>query len=113
MTAATTAPRLRVMQVTWSLVAGGSEVYALKIASNLDPRRFESLMCAMDRGGKLEGEIDRLGIPRFVMHRRDGIDWRMMFRMRRLLRENKIDVIHTHHFNQLFYSAIAAQLSGV
>ena len=110
---ATQAKRLRVMQITWSLVAGGSEVYALKLASNLDARRFESLMCAMDQGGKLEGEIDRLGIPRFIMVRKPGIDWRMMFKLRRLFRQNKVDVIHTHHFNQLFYSALAAKLSGV
>jgi len=110
---ATMAPRLRVMQVTWSLVAGGSEVYALKVASNLDPRRFESLMCAMDQGGKLEGEIDRLGIPRFIMNRRDGIDWRVMLKLFRLFKANKVDVIHTHHFNQLFYCALAAKLSGV
>jgi glycosyltransferase involved in cell wall biosynthesis len=109
----TQAKRLRVMQITWSLVAGGSEVYALKLASNLDARRFESLMCAMDQGGKLECEIDRLGIPRFIMARKPGIDWRMMFKLRRLFRQNKVDVIHTHHFNQLFYSALAAKLSGV
>ena len=102
-----------VMQVTWSLVAGGSEIYALTVASSLDRKHYASLMCGMDQGGALEEEIDRLGIGRFVMHRRPGIDWRVMWRMYRLMRQQHVDVIHTHHFNQLFYCVLAARLAGV
>jgi glycosyltransferase involved in cell wall biosynthesis len=104
---------LRVMQITYSLVAGGSEIYALTLASNLEPTRFTSLMCAIDQGGKLEPEIDRLGIARFVMNRRQTVDWRLMPRMWRLFGTSDVDVIHTHHFNQIFYTALAARLRGI
>ena len=109
----TSPPRARktIVQVTWSLIAGGSEIYALTLASRLD-QRFRSVMCAVDRGGVLEPEIRRLGIPFEVMHRRPGIELRLMWRMYRLFRRHRVDVVHTHHFNQLFYSAIAARLAG-
>jgi glycosyltransferase involved in cell wall biosynthesis len=104
-------PRV-VMQVTWSLVAGGSETYAMTVASHLDPTRFTSLMCAIDQGGALEAEARQRGLSYFVMHRRPGIEWRLMWRTYRLCRAQRVDVLHTHHFNQLFYTALAAKLTG-
>lgn len=101
------------MQITWSLVAGGAETYALTIASGLDGSKYRALMCGIDQGGALEGEITRRGIAWFVMHRRQGIDWWLMWRMFKLFRREHVDVIHTHHFNQLFYSLPAAKLLGI
>jgi glycosyltransferase involved in cell wall biosynthesis len=101
-----------VIHVTWSLVAGGAEMYALTIASHLDRQGFRSVMCVLDQGGALEPEIQRLGIPYIIMHRRPGIDLRLMWRMFRLFRKHQVDVVHTHHFNQLFYSVLGAKLVG-
>jgi glycosyltransferase involved in cell wall biosynthesis/peptidoglycan/xylan/chitin deacetylase (PgdA/CDA1 family) len=104
--------RLRVMQVTWSLVAGGSEMYAYKIARGLDAQRYKAFICAVDQGGALEPEIAASGIPYFVMNRRPGIHLGMMWRLFRLFQRTRVDVVQTHHFNQLFYSAFAATLAG-
>ena len=102
-----------VMQVTWSLVAGGAETYALTVASGLDGSRYRSVMCGIDQGGALEPEVRRRGVPYHIMHRRPGLDWRLMGRMFQLLLREKVDVIHTHHLNQLLYSAVAARLLGI
>lgn len=107
------ARRRTVMQVTWSLVAGGAEMYALTLASGLNPRSYRTLMCGVDQGGALEAEIARRDIPYFVMNRRQGIDWRLMWRMFELFRRERVDVIQTHHFNQLFYCLPAALLLGI
>lgn len=100
------------MMVTWSLVAGGSETYALTLAKNLDRKRFEPMLCAIDQGGALEADLERLGIPHFVMHRQPGLQFGLMLRMFRLFRRKRIRVVHTHHFNQLFYSLLGAKLCG-
>lgn len=102
----------RVMQVTWSFVAGGSEVYAFTVASKLNPEKYFSLMCALDQGGALQPEIEKLGMPCFVMNRRQGIDLGLMWKLYRLFRLQGVDVVHTHHFAQLFYSALGARLAG-
>jgi glycosyltransferase involved in cell wall biosynthesis len=102
-----------VMQVTWSLVAGGAEMYALTIASGLDDGKYRTWMCGVDEGGALEPEIRQRDIPFFIMRRREpGIDFKLMWRMYRLFREHRIDVVQTHHFNQLFYSLPGAILAG-
>lgn len=87
-------------------------MYALTVASGLDGGRYKNLLCAIDKGGALEGEARERGIPYFVMDRRQGIDLRLMWRLLKLFRKHKVDVVHTHHFNQLFYSAIGARLAG-
>jgi glycosyltransferase involved in cell wall biosynthesis len=105
--------RRTVMHITWSLVAGGAETYALTVASGLDRRRYRAILCGIDQGGALEPEIRRQALPFHIMNRRPGIDLALMRRMYRLLRSERVDVIHTHHFNQLFYSVIAARLLGI
>jgi glycosyltransferase involved in cell wall biosynthesis len=101
-----------VMQITWSFVAGGAEMYAFSLASNLDRNRYHVILCALDQGGALEPEICRSGIPYFVMHRRPGIQLGLMWKLFLLFRKTGVEVVHTHHFNQLFYSAIGARLAG-
>lgn len=108
----TAADPIRVMQVTWGLVAGGAEMYAFTVAANLDAQKYRSMICAIDKGGALEAEIQRQGIPYFVMNRRQGIDLKLMWRLYRLFKKHKIRVVHTHHFNQLFYSLLGAKLTG-
>ncbi|HEU4388047.1 MAG TPA: glycosyltransferase [Blastocatellia bacterium] len=103
---------LTVIQLTWSLVAGGAETYAYNIARGLKDRGYRPLICALDQGGALEGEIRRARIPCIVMNRRPGIDVLLCWRLWRLFRAIRPDVVHTHHFNQLFYGGISARLSG-
>ena len=102
-----------VMQITWSLVAGGAETYAMTVASGLDKTKYRAVMCGVDQGGALEGEIARRGIPYHILNRREGIDVGLFWRMFKLFRVEGVDVIHTHHFNQLFYSIIAAKVLGI
>jgi len=106
-------PPLTVLQVTYSLIAGGSEMFAFKLASGLDRERFRSVMCAIDKGGALEPEIERSGIPFHVLHRRTGFDPRLFWKVLAVCRRENVDIVHTHHFNQLLYAAPAARLLGL
>jgi glycosyltransferase involved in cell wall biosynthesis len=99
------------MQLVYSLRIGGSEKLALDIASHLDPRRFEFTMCAMDLDGDLGGELDHRNIPHHVMHRQ-GFELPIFRRLHQYIRANRFDVVHTHHFTQLFYAALPARLAG-
>jgi glycosyltransferase involved in cell wall biosynthesis len=100
------------MQLTWSLVAGGSEMYAYTIASRIDAARYSSFICALDQGGPLEAEIESSRIPYRIMNRRPGLELGLMWRLFRLFRDLRPAIVHTHHFNQLFYSALGAKLTG-
>ena len=87
-------------------------MYAYTIAANLDSARYSSFMCALDQGGPLEPDIENSGIPYLIMNRRPGLELSLMWRLYRLFRKHRPAVVHTHHFNQLFYSALGARLAG-
>ena len=87
-------------------------MYAYTIAANLDSARYSSFMCALDQGGPLEPDIESSGIPYLIMNRRPGLELSLMWRLYRLFRKHRPAVVHTHHFNQLFYSALGARLAG-
>lgn len=102
----------KVLHVLHSLEVGGSEAFALKIATHLDPARFRSTVCGLDRGGALEPELDRLGIDRLTMNRGPGVRPGVMWDFRRLVRRGGFDVVHTHHFSPLLHAGPAARLAG-
>lgn len=101
-----------VVQVTWSLAAGGSERYTLDVASGLDHKKYKPWICALDSGGPLELDAQERHIPYIVLNRRSGIHFGLMWELYRTFRATRAKIVHTHHFSPLFYSIIGAKLVG-
>jgi L-malate glycosyltransferase len=99
------------MQVVYSLQMGGSEKLALEISSNLNPSQFRSSVCAMDLDGDLAKDLEKGKIDYHVLHRQ-GFEPNIFGKLYRLIKRNRIDVVHTHHFTQLFYAALPARWAG-
>lgn len=99
------------MQLIYSLQMGGSEKVAFDISSNLNRDMFQPHVCALDVDGALAAELAAGNIPHHVLYRK-GVELGVFRRLYRLFRANRIDVVHTHHFTQLFYSALPARLAG-
>ena len=99
------------MQLIYSLRIGGSEKLALDISSNFDPDRFRPSICALDMDGDLAQELDRMKITHYVLYR-EGVEFDIFRRLYRLIKDNRISLVHTHHFTQLFYAALPARLAG-
>lgn len=103
--------KISVMQVIYSLRIGGSEKLALDISSNVDPVRFRPSVCALDEDGDLAQELEAEKIEHCVLHRK-GIEFDILRRLYRLFKKNRVKVVHTHHFTQLFYAALPARWAG-
>jgi len=101
-----------VVQVTWSLAAGGSERYAVDLASSLDRNQHSVHLCALDVGGALEADAREYAIPFMIMHRPPRLSLAFMWKMYQFLRQQRPQIVHTHHFAPIFYSAIGARLVG-
>ena len=99
------------MQLVYSLKMGGSEKVAIDVAQALDRTEFEPHVCALDLDGELSRDLDRNGIPHYVLHRK-GLEAAVFRRLFAVIRNNGIDVVHTHHFTQLFFAALPARLAG-
>ncbi len=90
---------------------GGAETILVALASGLDPTRFRSL-ALVPREGWLSAALRSCGVPVHVARSRSPFDPTLLLEMRRLVREEKVDLIHSHLPDQNFYSCVAGRLTG-
>jgi glycosyltransferase involved in cell wall biosynthesis len=100
-----------VVQVTWSLSAGGSERYATSLATGLKRDGYQPLVAAFAGGGPFESVLRNEGIGVTVFEPEPGISVRKMWRLYQEFRSARPRVIHTHHFAPLLHSLPGAILS--
>ncbi|HJT32845.1 MAG TPA: glycosyltransferase [Pirellulales bacterium] len=114
--AASTMPREQVRaqaticQLLHSLVVGGAEVLAARLA-----RQFRSdyrfVFVCLDELGTLGHELSDDGFPVYVLHRRGGVDWHCMRRLARILRHESVRLLHAHQYTPFFYAAASRMLA--
>ncbi|MBI4387598.1 MAG: glycosyltransferase, partial [Candidatus Omnitrophica bacterium] len=105
--------RKRILYVIWSLDLGGAEQVVIHLASNLDPKKFEPMVCCLNTKGRYAASVEQKGIRVFELKKRPKLDLFLIPKLVRLIREEKIDLIHTHLFTANFWGRLVAFFSGV
>lgn len=103
--------KLTVCQVLLSLVVGGAEVLAARLARRLSGE-FRVIFACLDEIGPLGEELRAEGFEVHVLGRQPGIDLKCGLRLGKLFRSERVDVIHAHQYGPFFYSALARLPSG-
>lgn len=104
---------IKLAQMVYALCLGGSEVLAWRLASSLNATgRYACSLYGIARGGPLADLLAAEGIPSYAYARRRGIDLRLIGRLAWQLRQNGVQVVHTHHLGQLLCGGLAAKLAG-
>ena len=115
--------RLKVLTLTDQLVylGGGAERVAMEIATRLDQSRFESLFCASrywegtrtDYVQDAERRMDEAGVRYFGLGRRSSTDLYRWLPLRRILRRERVDVLHAHMFGSNVWGTVIGRLAPV
>lgn len=106
--------RLRVVLVTDTLRYGGSERLLVDIARGLDRTIFDVKVCATTAGGEILGEeLRKADIEYRVLDKHLGASLGILFRLRRLFREWRPQIVHTFRFTANTYGRIGAVLARV
>lgn len=90
---------------------GGAESVLVALASGLDPARYRAL-ALVPREGWLSAALRSRGVPVHVAKSKNPFDPTLLREMRRLIRQEKVDLIHSHLPDQNFYGCVASQLTG-
>lgn len=90
--------------------SGGAETTLLYLASHLDGDRFRSL-AFLPEDGWLERKLKERGIPTFLAKSAAWHDIRRPATMARLIRQEKIDLIHSTLPDENFYSCLVGRLT--
>jgi glycosyltransferase involved in cell wall biosynthesis len=100
------------MQVVYSFAIGGSEMVARDIALGLVKAGWPASVCALEHDGILREELNAQGVDTVVIAKRGREIIGPMFRLWKAFRSFQPDVVHTHHFYELFYAWPGALLCG-
>lgn len=105
--------RLRVMHVVLSLDVGGLErnvVNQVREGGRLG--QDVSILC-VERRGTLAERAESLGGRVYCTDKQPGLKLNTIGRIRKVLRSERPDVIHTHQIGPLFYTGFAAAGLGI
>lgn len=82
------------------------------LASSLDLERYRPILCLF-RSGWLQVRAEARGVRTYVIPTHGMTDWRWACQFKRLLEQEKVDLIHAHEFDANTQGAFVAVLTGV
>ena len=101
---------LRLMYLVHSLEVGGTERLILDLVQQYRAEAVVSV-CCLDRPGPWGEALRHRGIPVHCLKRQPGIDLGVVWRLGRLLRWERVSLLHCHQYTSFFYGALASLFS--
>ena len=106
-------PPLRVMFFVTSMPVGGAETLLVNLIRRFDRTRIAPELCCLKEAGPL-GEELAAEVPVHTKLLRRKTDWRILPRLRKLLRNRQIDAVVTVGAgDKMFWGRLAARWAGV
>jgi len=103
----------RVIEIVPALDHCGTEQQMALLARGLPREGFDVHVCALMRGGPLETELQRAGVPVTVIGQRWRLDPQAFWRLRQYVAQLRPDLIHTWRPLAHVYGHAAARACGV
>lgn len=93
-----------IAHVLHRLYLAGAEVLAADLARRMRGR-YDFVFFCLDEIGPLGEQLRQEGFRVFDLERQPGIDWAVAKRMRSLIAEQKVTLLHAHQYTPFFYAA--------
>lgn len=103
---------LTVLHLSWSLLTGGLERVVLDLARLGPEFGLRPVVAALEQAGPWAERVREMGAPFYLLGKRPGLDPRMVPALARLLRRERVEVIHAHNQAAAFYGGLAGLLCG-
>jgi len=107
--------KIKILYVFAALPVGGAEELLYHQVEGLDKNRFTPLVCVISEKGPIGELIEKLGVPVIPLHRMKSnrFDWKIIRDIYRVIKSEKIDLVHTQLYDGNKYGRLAAWLAGV
>ena len=100
--------RIKVLFVIPTLDRCGAEKQLTLVASNLPKERFDVRVAVLTRDGPYSQTLKEAGIPVEIIGKRRKLSFRAYFRLKRIIKEFRPDIVHTWIFAANAYGRKAA-----
>ena len=104
---------IRVAHIAQQLSTGGMERILNEFARHSDRAMVEPCFISIGPRGRVADDIEGCGWAVTTLNEPPGLRPGLVYRLARLFREQRIDVVHTHNTKPLLYAGPAARLAGV
>lgn len=104
---------VRAMLLISSLEHGGAERQVVELANRLGDDGFRVLVCALEDCNPLADQLVRRAADFRVVAKRGRYDPSVVWRVARLMRRERIQVVHAFLFDAEMVARLAARLAGV
>lgn len=105
--------RKKVMQITHSLAMGGLQQVLLNLCRHIDRSMFDISVVCLKELGVFAKKLHELDIEVILIPHTKRTDYFTFVKLAHILREKKIDIIHTHNTQPFIDGTLAALLAGV
>jgi glycosyltransferase involved in cell wall biosynthesis/O-antigen ligase len=101
----------RVAYVVHTFDMGGVERCVARLANHLDRERFAPVIICLNRSGDAANWLKVDDVPILELGKRPGNDWRVVRRLAKVLKQERIDVVHSHNWGTLLETVLARKLA--
>ena len=108
--------KCRILFIVNGLAVGGGELKLLELVSELKKSyddRYHIIVCSVGQGGPLESAFRDLGVKTVVFQKTGKYDITQIWKLIRLMKEEKIHIVHTTLFYADVLGALASAFSGI
>ena len=99
-----------VLMVNWAGSYGGAEQYQLNLVGGFDPTRYRFVFASP--AGEWPRRLADAGYVHHEVPIRPGFDLESVLRLRRIIRDEKVRIVHAQQSRTLLQAGIAARLVG-
>lgn len=101
------------MQITHDLAIGGLQRVVTTLCETIDRRAFDVQVLCLRALGPFSTEIENMGLRVTLLPQTGRTDYMSFAKVARILRAERIDVIHTHNTQPFVDGTLGALLAGV
>lgn len=105
--------RIRICHVSMTLLTGGLERLLVEFAKHHDSQRFDLRFVSLAELGPPADELRRLGFQVETVDLPKRGKLAALRSLRNRLRNDRVDIVHTHNTYAHFYGSVAASWAGV
>lgn len=104
--------KIRIAHIVDEITPAGKEMGIVKLIKNLDKERFDCCIIALNEVRTFGVmNLDHLNI--ISLNKKPGNDWRIPFKLYRMLKKHQVDIVHTHSWGTLVEGTIGAKLARI
>jgi len=103
--------RINILHIAEDLSIGGVEELVRIIVTGLDRKKYNVYVCCIEEGGQTAKELIDSGIKVDILGMKSYHNLFNILRLKRYIKEKKIDVIHSHMYFANSFGSIAAILA--